>query len=125
MSVKGIDHYTILTQDLTATRHFYCDLLGLTEGWRPAFDFPGAWLYAGDHPVVHIVAGRPIPGKGDGTGAVDHLAFRAGGDAAALARKLEADGVKVSARTVPGSGIRQLFCRDPSGVQVELNFSTA
>jgi catechol 2,3-dioxygenase-like lactoylglutathione lyase family enzyme len=125
MAVQGVDHYTILTNDLAATRHFYCDLLGLTEGDRPPFSFPGAWLYAGGHPVVHVIAGRPIPGDGAATGAVDHLAFRAAGDPQTLKRKLEAEGIVVSSRTVPASGVRQLFCRDPSGVQIELNFPPA
>jgi catechol 2,3-dioxygenase-like lactoylglutathione lyase family enzyme len=125
MAVEGVDHYTILTKDLAATRHFYCDLLGLSEGWRPPFSFPGLWLYAGGHPVVHIIAGRPIPGNGDGTGAVDHVAFKAAGDVGTLQKKLEAEGFQVSSRIVPNSGIRQLFCRDPSGVQVELNYPPA
>jgi catechol 2,3-dioxygenase-like lactoylglutathione lyase family enzyme len=121
MPVEGVDHYTVITEDLAATRHFYCDLLGLSEGWRPAFDFPGAWLYAGGHPIVHIVAGRPIPG-GRTTGAVDHVAFKASGDPAEMSRKLGAEGIKHNTRTVVGTGIRQVFCLDPNGVQVELNF---
>jgi catechol 2,3-dioxygenase-like lactoylglutathione lyase family enzyme len=120
MAIDGIDHYTILTDDLPATRRFYCDLLGLSEGWRPSFDFPGAWLYAGGHPVVHVIAVDDCPH--DGTGSVDHLAFKAGGDMKALARKLEDAGFKVATRAVPGTSVWQLFCNDPSGVKVELNF---
>ncbi len=120
MPVSGLDHFTIITEDLAATRRFYCDLLGLTEEWRPAFDFPGAWFYAGGHPVLHIVAGRPIPGVT--TGAVDHFAMRAHGDPADLARRLDEAGVRAETRVVPGTGVRQVFCKDPSGVRVELNF---
>lgn len=120
MAIAGIDHYTILTDDLDATRRFYCDLLGLTDGPRPPFSFPGAWLYAGGHPVVHVVAGRQIPPGG--TGAVDHVAFRAQGDPDALAKRLDSEGFQVASRVVPASKIRQLFCNDPSGVKVELNF---
>jgi catechol 2,3-dioxygenase-like lactoylglutathione lyase family enzyme len=121
MAIDGIDHYTILTADLEATKRFYCGHLGLSEGPRPAFDFPGAWLYAGGHPVVHVIAGRPFVSDG-GTGGVDHVAFRAKGDPDDLARRLERDGVRVASRVVPGGKIRQLFCDDPSGVRVELNF---
>ena len=123
MAVAAIDHYTILTADLEATRRFYCGLLGLSEGPRPPFDFPGAWLYAGGQPVVHIIAGREF--SANGTGAVDHVAFKAEGDPDALFKKLEGEGYRVSSRIVPRSKIRQLFCRDPSGVQVELNFPMA
>ncbi|MBI3708939.1 MAG: VOC family protein [Proteobacteria bacterium] len=120
MAIQGIDHYTILTNDLAATRHFYCDLLGLTEGARPPFDFPGAWLYVNGHPTVHVVAGRPIPGRT--TGGLDHIAFQANGDIDELARKLEGEGIAVSTRKVPGSRVWQLFCNDPSGVKVEFNY---
>lgn len=123
MAIAGIDHYTILTDDLAATKRFYCDLLGLTDGPRPPFSFPGAWFYAGGQPVVHIVAGRAIPPGG--TGAVDHLAFKAQGDPDALAARLDKEGFKVSSRVVPASKIRQLFCSDPNGVKVELNFREA
>lgn len=123
MTVAAIDHYTILTADLDATRRFYCGLLGLSEGPRPPFDFPGAWLYAGGQPVVHVIAGREF--STNGTGAVDHVAFKAEGDPDELLKKLKDEGYGVSSRIVPRSKIRQLFCRDPSGVQVELNFPMA
>ena len=46
MSVQGMNHFTVLSDDLEATRHFYCDLFGFKVGWRPPFRFPGWWLYA-------------------------------------------------------------------------------
>ncbi len=120
MAIAAIDHYTILTKDLDATRHFYCNVLGLTEGWRPPFSFPGIWLYAGGHPIVHVIAGREF--QAGGTGAVDHLAFLGAGDPDDVAKRIKAAGVQVSARVVPGTKIRQLFCTDPNGVRLELNF---
>lgn len=121
MAVAGIDHYTVLTNDLDATKRFYCDLLGLKDGPRPPFNFPGAWLYAGSRPVVHVVAGQPFSAE-NGTGGVDHVAFTAEGDPDAMIKRLEEKGLKPSSRVVPASRIRQVFCRDPSGVQVELNY---
>ena len=41
MTLKGLDHYTILVADPTATRDFYVDVLGWAEGPRPPFDFSG------------------------------------------------------------------------------------
>ncbi len=120
MTLEGLDHFTILTDDLDKTRRFYCALLGLREGPRPPFDFPGAWFYAGSHPVVHVVAGRPIPTYA--TGAVDHLAFRGSGDFGAMAERLAADGVEVARRMVPGAAVWQLFFLDPNGVRIELNY---
>ena len=45
MAVERLDHYTIRTADLDATRCFYTEVLGLSVGPRPAFTFPGLWLY--------------------------------------------------------------------------------
>ena len=55
MAIRGIDHINIGTHRLEETRAFFRDVLGLTEGWRPDFPFGGAWLYAGDGAVVHLV----------------------------------------------------------------------
>jgi len=45
MTVSGMNHFTILTDDLDGTVAFYRELLDLQPGPRPAFGFPGAWLY--------------------------------------------------------------------------------
>ena len=61
MTVTAVNHFTILTDDLPATLAFYEEHLNLKPGARPAFTFPGAWLYAdggkGPDPILHIVAG--------------------------------------------------------------------
>ncbi len=45
MPIARMDHFTILTTDAVKTIAFYRDTLGLEPGPRPAFSFPGAWLY--------------------------------------------------------------------------------
>src|SRR4051812_22964016 len=55
-----LNHFSIRTLDIDATRDFYERVLGLTVGPRPPFPFPGLWLYRGDHAeyanaVVHII----------------------------------------------------------------------
>ena len=42
MPATAMNHFTILTDDVPMTVAFYRELLGLTEGPRPPFDFPGA-----------------------------------------------------------------------------------
>ena len=37
MKLERIDHFTIRTHDLEATRAFYETALGLSIGWRPSF----------------------------------------------------------------------------------------
>ena len=44
----SLNHYSICTADLEASRRFYVDALGLGVGPRPEFPFSGRWLYAGD-----------------------------------------------------------------------------
>jgi len=54
MSVGMLDHYNVSTRNLRDTVRFYEEVLGLVNGPRPPFDFPGAWLYSEGHPVLHL-----------------------------------------------------------------------
>ena len=118
MAIDGLDHITLNVAELDASLDFYVDVLGLRKGDRPPFDSPGAWLYSGDRPIVNLVTGR---GGGVSTGAVDHIALRAEGLAAIVAR-LTAAGIAHEAFTVPALGLKQIFIRDPDGVRIELTF---
>ena len=75
MTIRGIDHINIGTDRLEETRAFFRDVLGLIEGWRPDFPFGGAWLYAGDGAVVHLVE-LPSRKRPCDEAALDHFAFR-------------------------------------------------
>lgn len=121
-TVERLDHVNIRTPDLEATKRFFIDILGLTEGWRPAFNFPGAWLYCREQAVVHLV-GTTVAGSIDNA-ALDHFAFYVRGFDDVVA-KLKQHGYKYEARVVPDSGRRQIFLADPNGVRVELNFASA
>ena len=119
MSVTGMNHFTVLTEDLQATLEFYVGLLGLKQGPRPPLGFPGAWLYAGNQAVLHVIAGRELPQERRGV--LDHMAFSATGLGDTVAR-LRAAGVPCDPRRQPESGVWQLFVLDPSGARVELDF---
>jgi catechol 2,3-dioxygenase-like lactoylglutathione lyase family enzyme len=125
MALERLDHFTIRLQpdDLAATRSFYVDVLGLSEGKRPGFSFPGHWLYCGSQPVVHLAgtAGSDDPASG-GTGKIDHIAFHATGLQDMLQR-LRTRGVTHEQRPVPGQELHQVFVHDPNGIKVELNYS--
>lgn len=124
MATVGMNHFTILTDDLPATLAFYEEHLGLKPGPRPPFAFPGAWLYAegGDEAILHIIAGRPraelVPGV------IDHMAFTGRGLAQAVAR-LKARGIAYELRKLPAYGTWQLFFHDPNGAKVELDFDAS
>lgn len=121
--IQGLNHFTILASQREATLAFYVGLLGLREGPRPNFDFPGAWLYAGGpEAVLHIVLGRTPASTLPGT--IDHVAFNAR-DLPATQARLQAAGVAMDLRPLlPGAPL-QLFVRDPDGVRVELCFDPA
>lgn len=118
--LKSLDHVTILCADLAKSRAFYREVLGLTDEDRPGFAFPGAWLYLGGHPVVHLIGGR-VDAVPPSTGNFDHVAFDAAGLSEMRAR-LTAAAVPFTESQVPGRPLRQVFLHDPDGVQVELNF---
>ena len=124
MAVERFDRYTIRTGDLDATRRFYTDVLGLSVGPRPAFTFPGLWLYGGRDAVVHVVGvestGAPGP-EDNATGRLDHVAFMAS-DIEAMRERFRASGVTFQERVVPTLNLEQLFVRDPNGIKIELNF---
>lgn len=119
MPVVGMNHFTVLAKDLEATKDFYPGVLGLVEGYRPNLGFPGAWLYVGDAAVLHIVTGRALPP--DPRGVIDHMAFSAVGLAATV-RSLDARGIRYDLRRQRDSGVWQLFCFDPNGARVEMDF---
>jgi len=120
MSATAMNHFTILTDNVEGTVRFYHDLLGLTAGPRPAFDFPGAWLYQGGQPILHIVGGRTKEELRPGV--IDHMAFSAVDLSDTLAR-LTAHNVAHSCRRQVGSGVWQVFFFDPNGARVELDFA--
>ena len=140
MNVGGIAHVTLLCSpaQLGGVQEFYERVIGLVPGTRPSFDFPGAWLYAGRDPIIHLAAvlddatsvsassvpssRSAMPGAARTTGSIDHVALRAIGPVDASRDKLRRHGVPYTEAPVPGFPLYQLFLCDPLGVKVELSF---
>ena len=99
MTIEGMNHFTVLTDDVAKTVRFYGEVLGLVPGERPNFDFPGAWLYAEDRPILHIVGGRSRDALK--AGVIDHIAFSARGLAATLARLTGRNAVALGGMNAP------------------------
>lgn len=134
MSLLELHHISIRTHDLEATRDFFVEILGMTEGDRPPFQFPGYWLYVGGQPVVHLIGidrednsgltnylGSKRGAVEDGTGAFDHVAFNINAPETLIAR-LKARGIAYRERQVPDTNLLQIFVEDPNGILVELNY---
>lgn len=120
--IHALNHVTVNAEDLERTLDFYCRLLGLEQGHRPDLGFPGAWLYANGQAIVHVCGNRPMPAAR--AGVIDHIAFSARGLKEVKSR-LDARGVEYELRQQRGSGTWQLFCHDPNGAKVELDFDAA
>lgn len=121
--VAGLDHINIRTADLAATKRLFIDVLGLSEGWRPPFGIPGAWLYAGDKDVVHLVEVSAPAAPSEGS-SLDHFAFEIR-DFDATIEALRAAGLPFRESPIPGINARQIFVVDPNGVTFELNWRGA
>ena len=121
--IKGMDHFTVVTDRLADTVQFYTATVGLTDGPRPDFGIAGHWLYAGDKAVLHLlgVAEMPVVRRGP----IDHIAFSAEGFVEAVERlKASATPFRIIRTPRPFSGW-QLFFEDPNGAEVELDFDYA
>jgi catechol 2,3-dioxygenase-like lactoylglutathione lyase family enzyme len=126
MAVQLLHHVNLRVrpEHIRKLRDFYCDVIGLTEGWRPPFKSSGYWLYAGDSPVVHLVQKGPDEPRGGvdyGKPAIDHVAFRCS-DSDAMAARLREHGIAYAISEVPELGDLQFLVHDPLGNGVELSF---
>ena len=123
MAVSGMNHFTILTDDLPATLAFYAEHLNLKPGARPPFAFPGAWLYAdggkGKQPILHVIAGKQK--KDLLKGVIDHMAF-SGKGLAGVVEKLKKRSIQYELRQQVGSKTWQLFFFDPNDAKIEIDF---
>ena len=130
MALAALDHVTLHTARLGELTSFYARVLGLGPGKRPPFGFPGAWLYCGDSPALHLVEvadSSEVPSSQTSqTPRIEHFAFRAEGRAENLATFLahlrELD-VAYRTAVVPEFEIRQVHLRDPDGNHVEIAFA--
>jgi catechol 2,3-dioxygenase-like lactoylglutathione lyase family enzyme len=138
MAIVKPAHYSIRTVDLDASRRFYTEVLQLRVGFRPPFNFPGAWLYPdqdeSEFGAVHLIGVDPRSREGlrdyfgenrdedlQGTGSVDHIAFLAT-DWSGMRRRLDTRGIAYRVQRAPSLDLIQVFLVDPSGVTIELNY---
>jgi len=137
MPLSHIEHFLVAADDIDATRDWYARVLGMRSGPHPEFGFPVHWMYLGDTDVVHIgpsaraasenqkkYLGRTSQDQGAGTGAIDHIAFRASGLRAML-EHLKREKIDFTRRRASGQALFQLFFYDPNGIKIELNYDAA
>ena len=76
--ILSINHIQLVAEkDLVLKlRDFYCDVVGLTEGFRPAFERFGFWLYIKDKDVLHLTTPKEGDSRSLHKSSFDHVAFK-------------------------------------------------
>ena len=121
--ILSINHIQLVAEKnlVTQLRDFYCDIVGLTEGFRPPFERFGFWLYIGDKDVLHLITPKEGDERSSQKSSFDHIAFKTNNYKDVL-KKLKALSIPFEEKPIPGMRAHQIFLRDPAGNRVELNF---
>ncbi len=129
----AINHVLIQTADIEGMIQFFEQSLNLENGYRPPFNFPGAWLWGDDKPLIHLseislvdkeqwdYLGSQKVASEMGTGTIDHIAF-SGSDYQELIERLKHYKMEYFERTVPLTGEYQVFVKGPEGLRIEIQF---
>ena len=125
MKINRLDHVNLRTMQLDTMIAWYVDVLGLQNGARPDFGFPGAWLYAGDAAVVHMSQVDDDAGAGSEAALkLEHFALTATGSAE-FEDRLNAHGVTFKKSGLPELGIIAFNIWDPDGNHIHVDFTDA
>lgn len=113
------DHINLHATADAPMQRLFGDVMGLRDGRRPPFPFPGQWLYGeGDAALLHVVQAPPAQGEAVRLG---HVAFRTDEAADAVIARLDAAGLGYEVAVVPEDGDVQIFVPLPGGLVVELD----
>ena len=121
MQLGTLDHVNVRTANLEGMVEWYQRVLGMRSGKRPGFSFPGAWMYAGDKPYLHLVGvDRPLPRNQDDL-RLEHFALSASGLTDFL-EHLKAEQEDYRLIKVPDFPIVQVNVWDPDGNHIHIDF---
>ena len=121
LQLNRLEHVNVRTANLDRMVDWYETILGLAAGPRPDFGFPGAWLYLGEHPIVHLVGRAAAPANAEP--AIEHFAISATGLRPFLER-LGAHGIDHSVDPVPGYPLVQVNLHDCDGNHIHVDFES-
>jgi len=113
LTVKAIDHCSVIIADVERSRRFYHDILGLKEIPRPrTFDFVVLWYDLGNQHLHLLLKDRPD------TISARHFALRVADIAAARAHFHDHE-ISIQ-ETTPIPGADRFFIQDPDGNRIEI-----
>ncbi len=122
--VKQVAHACMMTHDLAASEHFYCEVLGL----KKAFEFSkggkkfGLYIEAGARTWIEIFqhSQAPFPTQG----AINHFCLEVTSIDEAI-KQIRAKGVEVTDKKYGVDDTWQAWINGPSGERIELFEYTA
>ncbi len=120
--LRRLDHVNLRTANLDRMVDFYCRILGLTVGPRPAFGFPGAWLYCEGFPIVHLVGVDDTPAAYRRDQQLEHFAIAAD-DMPDLLAVLDREDIPYHRVDLPDMPITQINIHDPDGNHLHIDFT--
>ena len=120
MQITQSLHAALLVSDLEKAKHFYGQILGLSQADRSR-NFPGTWYQVGNFQIHLIVSSEIIPDlvNLEKLGRNRHLAFSVA-DLDAAKAQLLANNCQIQ---MSASGRAALFTQDPDGNIIELQES--
>jgi catechol 2,3-dioxygenase-like lactoylglutathione lyase family enzyme len=121
MPVTGINHVNIRTTDVAKSASFYVEVFDFEYRRGPGVvGNQSNWLFDREgNPIIHL---RLRAAESNSTGPIDHVALNCQGKAEILSR-LEARKIEFNVFENAGSGLTQVFLKDPHGIALELNFT--
>ena len=123
MQINRLDHVNLRTTQLDVMVEWYGDILGLAPGARPDFPFPGAWLYAGDDAIIHLIGIVGDPGVGSESALkLEHFAMTAT-DSASFEARLMARDIPFKQAHIAEMGITAFNIWDPDGNHIHVDFT--
>ena len=124
MKISKLDHINIRTTQLDTMIDWYANILDMQSGFRPNFSFPGAWIYAGDIVMVHLmeIANNDAVGSEEEL-KLEHFAFAATG-LIQFEEKLRRLEIPFRRSEVTDIKLIQINVWDPDGNHIHIDFNS-
>lgn len=116
----GMRHVALYVRDFAACEHFYVELMGMREEWRP--DPENLYLTSGSDNLALHQADSSIE-RSEESQRLDHIGFflRAPEEVDQWFEFLDAHGVRMrNAPRTHRDGARSFYCYDPDGTCVQV-----
>lgn len=122
MQIGKLDHVNVRTNKLEEMIDWYTRVLGMKQGYRPDFPFPGAWIYTEDTPAVHLIGVEDDNSVGSESKLkLEHFAFKAKG-AASFEAKLNQLEEPFRRSDQAALALIQYNVWDPDGNHIHIDF---